>query len=101
MAEISINKKIINHIKENNLIGIALKRESLNFGWAGCRDVIQGEFIKDMTQIEAKTLEYDIQEIEGIKVFIPTYLKNLKTINIKSNFFSLFAKKMIIDIEAE
>ncbi|WP_300329728.1 hypothetical protein [Fusobacterium sp.] len=54
-----------------------------------------------MTQIEAKTLEYDIQEIEGIKVFIPTYLKNLKTINIKSNFFSLFAKKMIIDIEAE
>ncbi len=32
MAEISINKKIINHIKENNLIGIALKRESLNFG---------------------------------------------------------------------
>ncbi len=51
--------------------------------------------------VEAKTLEYDIQEIKGIKVFIPTYLKNLKTINIKSNFFSLFAKKMIIDIEAE
>lgn len=32
MTEISISKKVLNHIKENNLIGIVLKRESLNFG---------------------------------------------------------------------
>lgn len=101
MTKISIGTKIISHVKENNLIGIVLKRESLNFGWAGCRDVIQGEFIKDMTQIESKNIEYNIQEVQGIKVFIPIYLKNLKSINIKSSFFSLFIKKMIIDIETE
>ncbi len=32
MTKISIGTKIISHVKENNLIGIVLKRESLNFG---------------------------------------------------------------------
>lgn len=29
---IKISKKVEEHIKKNNLIGIVLKRESLNFG---------------------------------------------------------------------
>lgn len=101
MTEISISKKVLNHIKENNLIGIVLKRESLNFGWAGCRDVIQGELLKDLSQIENKNFEYIIKEVEGIKVFIPEYLKDLETIKISSNFLSIFKKNIILDIEAE
>lgn len=101
MTEISISKKVLNRIKENNLIGIVLKRESLNFGWAGCRDVIQGELLKDLSQIENKNFEYIIKEVEGIKVFIPEYLKDLETIKISSNFLSIFKKNIILDIEAE
>lgn len=98
---IKISKKVEEHIKKNNLIGIVLKRESLSFGWAGCRDVIQGELVKDNSQIESKDFKYIIEEVQGVKVFIPEYLKNLKNIKISSNFLSLFIKGVILDVEAD
>lgn len=95
---IKISKKVEEHIKKNNLIGIVLKRESLSFGWAGCRDVIQGEFIKDMQELKDKNFEYKIIEVDGIKVFIPEYLKEIKEIRI-SSLFSVFSKLMILNVE--
>ena len=57
---IEIKEKVINYMKKNNFIGIVLKKEIQSFGWAGCRDVIQGEFIKDIEEIKNKDFQYEI-----------------------------------------
>ena len=95
---IEIKEKVIKYVKKNSFIGIVLKKEIQSFGWAGCRDVIQGEFIKDMQEIKDKNFEYEIIEIDGIKVFIPEYLKGIKEIRI-SSLFSVFSKLMILNVE--
>ena len=95
---IEIKEKVIKYVKKNNFIGIVLKKEIQSFGWAGCRDVIQGEFIKDMQEIKDKNFEYEIIEVDGIKVFIPEYLKGIKEIRI-SSLFSVFSKLMILNVE--
>ena len=95
---IEIKEKVIKYVKKNSFIGIVLKKEIQSFGWAGCRDVIQGEFIKDMQEIKDKNFEYEIIEIDGIKVFIPEYLKEIKEIRI-SSLFSVFSKLMILNVE--
>ena len=95
---IEIKEKVINYMKKNNFIGIVLKKEIQSFGWAGCRDVIQGEFIKDMQELKDKNFEYKIIEVDGIKVFIPEYLKEIKEIRI-SSLFSVFSKLMILNVE--
>lgn len=97
---IEIKEKVINYMKKNNFIGIVLKKEIQSFGWAGCRDVIQGEFIKDMQEIKDKNFEYEIIEVDGIKVFIPEYLKGIKEIRI-SSLFSVFSKLMILNVEID
>lgn len=98
---IEIKEKVIKYVKKNSFIGIVLKKEIQSFGWAGCRDVIQGELVKDNSQIEGKDFKYNIEEVQGVKVFIPEYLKNLKNIKISSNFLSLFIKGVILDVEAD
>lgn len=95
---IEIKEKVIKYVKKNSFIGIALKKEIQSFGWAGCRDVIQGEFIKDMQELKDKNFEYKIIEVDGIKVFIPEYLKGIKEIRI-SSLFSVFSKLMILNVE--
>lgn len=98
---IEIKEKVIQYIKSNSYIGIVLKKEIQSFGWAGCRDIIQGEFIKnieDMKKIQGKNFSYEVKDIEGVKVFIPEYLKSVKDIRI-GFLFSVFSKLMILDIE--
>lgn len=95
---IEIKEKVVKYVKKNNFIGIVLKKEIQSFGWAGCRDVIQGEFIKDMQELKDKNFEYKIIEVDGIKVFIPEYLKGIKEIRI-SSLFSVFSKLMILNVE--
>ena len=95
---IEIKEKVIKYVKKNSFIGIVLKKETQSFGWAGCRDVIQGEFIKDMQELKDKNFEYKIIEVDGIKVFIPEYLKEIKEIRI-SSLFSVFSKLMILNVE--
>ena len=97
---IEIKEKVIKYVKKNNFIGIVLKKEIQSFGWAGCRDVIQGEFIKDMQELKDKNFEYKIIEVDGIKVFIPEYLKEIKEIRI-SSLFSVFSKLMILNVEID
>lgn len=97
---IEIKEKVIKYVKKNNFIGIVLKKEIQSFGWAGCRDVIQDEFIKDMQELKDKNFEYKIIEVDGIKVFIPEYLKGIKEIRI-SSLFSVFSKLMILNVEID
>lgn len=97
---IEIKEKVINYMKKNNFIGIVLKKEIQSFGWAGCRDVIQGEFIKDMQEIKDKNFGYEIIEVDGIKVLIPEYLKGIKEMRI-SSLFSVFSKLMILNVEID
>lgn len=97
---IEIKEKVINYMKKNNFIGIVLKKEIQSFEWAGCRDVIQGEFIKDIEEIKNKDFQYEIIEVDGIKVFIPEYLKGVKEIRI-SSLFSVFSKLMILNVEID
>ena len=95
---IEIKEKVLKYMEKNNFIGIALRKEIQNFGWAGCQDVIQGEFIKNVDDISKKKIMYITKEINGIKVFIPEYLKNVKEMRI-SSLFSAFSKIMILNIE--
>ena len=95
---IEIKEKVLKYMKKNNFNGIILKKEIQNFGWAGCQDVIQGEFVKETDNISQREVKYIIKEIEGIKVFIPEYLKDLKEMRI-SSLFSVFSKIMILNIE--
>lgn len=95
---IEIKEKVIKYVKKNNFIGIALKKEIQSFGWAGCHDVIQGEFIKNIEDITKRKFNYEICEVEGIKVFIPEYLEGVKDIRI-SSLFSVFSKYMILNVE--
>lgn len=95
---IEIKEKVINYMKKNNFIGIILKKEIQSFGWAGCRDIIQGEFIKNMEEIKNKKFNYEVQEVDGIKVFIPEYLEGVRNIRI-SSLFSVFSKLMILNVE--
>ena len=75
-----------------------MKKEIQSFGWAGCQDIIQGEFIKDTYNISQKEIKYIEKEAEGIKVFVPEYLRDAKEIRI-SSLFSVFSKIMILNIE--
>lgn len=97
---IEIKEKVVKYAKKNNFIGIILKKEIQSFGWAGCRDVIQGEFIKDIEEIKNKDFQYEIIEVDGIKVFVPEYLKGVKEIRI-SSLFSVFSKLMILNVEID
>ena len=91
---IEIKEKVIKYMKKNNFKGIILKKEIQSFGWAGCQDIIQGEFIKDTNNISQKEIKYIEKEAEGIKVFVPEYLRDAKEIRI-SSLFSVFSKIMI------
>ena len=95
---IEIKEKVIKYMKKNNFNGIILKKEIQSYGWAGCQDVIQGEFIKDTNNISQKEIKYIEKEAEGIKVFVPEYLRDAKEIRI-SSLFSVFSKIMILNIE--
>ena len=95
---IEIKEKVIKYMKKNNFKGIILKKEIQSFGWAGCQDIIQGEFIKDTNNISQKEIKYIEKEAEGIKVFVPEYLRDAKEIRI-SSLFSVFSKIMIVHIE--
>ena len=95
---IEIKEKVIKYMKKNNFKGIILKKEIQSFGWAGCQDIIQGEFIKDTNNIYQKEIKYIEKEAEGIKVFVPEYLRDAKEIRI-SSLFSVFSKIMILNIE--
>ena len=99
---IEIKEKVINYMKKNNFIGIVLKKEIQSFGWAGCRDVIQGEFIKGIEEIKNKDFQYEIIEVDGIKVFIPESLKNSisssQEIRIRSNLSFFGVMILSVDI---
>lgn len=96
---ISINSKVLNFMKKREFKGIMLEQEIKQFGWAGCRPIIRGEFIKDIDKVE-KINNYLLQEAEGIKVFIPRsmgYNPMNKKIIITSNL--MFFNMIILSIE--
>ena len=98
--EIFIDKKVQNYYLQHNYKGIVLKKEMQSFGWAGCRDIIQGEFVKNSDLLKENKIKYEEKDIEGIKVFIPKYLNlnNIKEIRI-TRLFSVFSKVMLLNIE--
>lgn len=53
-----------------------------------------------MQEIKDKNFGYEIIEVDGIKVFIPEYLKGIKEIRI-SSLFSVFSKLMILNVEID
>ncbi|MCF2638517.1 hypothetical protein [uncultured Fusobacterium sp.] len=53
-----------------------------------------------MQELKDKNFEYKIIEVDGIKVFIPEYLKGIKEIRI-SSLFSVFSKLMILNVEID
>ena len=90
---IQISDKVINFAQKRDFIGIVLKQEITKFGWAGCRPIIRGEFIKNENEAE-NISSYIVEEFKGIKVFIPKdmgYDSKRKKIIITSNLmFFLF-----------
>lgn len=95
---ISISDKVVDFASKKSFIGIVLKKEVSQFGWAGCVDIIRGEFIKDEKEINQK-ISYSVHECRGIKVFIPKNIDidSSKDIIIKSNL--TFFNMMILSVE--
>lgn len=96
---IEINEKVKKFMEKREFIGIVLNQEIKQFGWAGCRPIIRGEFIKNENEIE-KISTYCIEESEGIKVFIPKdmgYDPQKKRIIITTNL--MFFNMIILSIE--
>lgn len=95
-----VSDKVIKFVKERNYFGIALKKEMNKFGWAGCVDIIRGEFIKNETDLNSK-IEYVMEEYKGVKVFVPKNIKNSMTgsqeIRIRSNLS--FFNMMILSVD--
>ena len=98
---ISLSNKVLNFMKKREFTGIVLNQEIKQFGWAGCRPIIRGEFIKNEDEIESSKREaYILEEIDGIKVFIPKnmgYDSKNKKIIITSNL--MFFNMIILSIE--
>lgn len=91
-----ISDKVLKFANNRNFIGIVLKKEVSKFGWAGCVDTIQGEFIKSEEKLN-KEIPYNIEEYKGIKVFIPKNIDNSMEIRIKSNLS--FFNMMILSVD--
>lgn len=96
-----ISDKVVKFTAERNFLGIALKKEINKFGWAGCVDVIRGEFIKNKIDLDSK-IQYTVEEYKGVKVFIPESLKNSisssQEIRIRSNLSFFGVMILSVDI---
>lgn len=91
-----ISDKVLNFAENRGFCGIVLKKEINKFGWAGCVDIIRGEFIKSEEEIN-KDIFYNVEEYKNIKVFIPENIDNSLEIRIKSNLS--FFNMMILSVE--
>lgn len=91
-----ISDKVLNFAENRGFCGIVLKKEMNKFGWAGCVDIIRGEFIKSEEEIN-KDIFYNVEEYKNIKVFIPKNIDNSLEIRIKSNLS--FFNMMILSVE--
>lgn len=91
-----ISDKVLNFAENRGFCGIVLKKEMNKFGWAGCVDIIRGEFIKSEEEIN-KDIFYNVEEYKNIKVFIPENIDNSLEIRIKSNLS--FFNMMILSID--
>lgn len=98
--KIILEERVQKYIKDRYYEGILLKEKNTSFGWAGCRLIIQGEFIKDYSVIIEKKFSHKQIKVDGIKVLIPYELKldNTKEIRI-SEIFSTFSKEMSLCVE--
>lgn len=92
-----ISDKVVNFAGKRKFIGIVLKKEENRFGWAGCVEVIRGEFIKNENELNKK-VSYTMEEYKGIKVFIPENIDSNLEIRIKSNL--TFFNMMILSVDA-
>lgn len=91
-----ISDKVLNFAENRGFCGIVLKKEMNKFGWAGCVDIIRGEFIKNEEEIN-KDIFYNVEEYKNIKVFIPKNIDNSLEIRIKSNLS--FFNMMILSVD--
>lgn len=91
-----ISDKVLNFAENRGFCGIVLKKEMNKFGWAGCVDIIRGEFIKNEEEIN-KDIFYNVEEYKNIKVFIPENIDNSLEIRIKSNLS--FFNMMILSVD--
>lgn len=98
--DIIIEEKVLKYIFDKNYEGIILTKVNKSFGWVGCREIIQGEFIKEYSVILENRVGCYIRKVGGIKVLISQELKlePIKEIRI-SEIFSAFSKEMVLDIE--
>lgn len=97
---VTISNKVVNFAVKRNFTGIVLRKETTKFGWAGCRDIIRGEFIKNEDEKLDSSLMYRVEEYKGIRVFIPSdimYFPEKERIEIVSNIS--FFNMMILSVE--
>ena len=96
-----ISDKVLNFAENRGFCGIVLKKEINKFGWAGCVDIIRGEFIKSKIDLDSK-IQYAVEEYKGVKVFIPEDLKNSMSssqeIRIRSNLSFFGVMILSVDI---
>lgn len=98
---ILVEDRVKGYVEKHEYTGIYLEKKVHSFGWAGCRDIIQAEFLKDYSDIVVSPIKYkELDSQNGVRVFIPKYLnlEHIKEIRIKT-IFSVFSKVMVLDLE--
>lgn len=95
-----VSRKVIDYVKKKNYVGIVVDKEIQSCGWAGPRESIRGEFVKKEENIMEEIDKFNVQDVDGIKVFVPKHLDNKFIPRVKiSSLFTLFGLFMFLNVE--
>jgi len=94
-----ITGKVLEFMKKKKFQGIILSKVEVKFGWVGCQEEIQGEFLKEEELKKYSGVEnLIVVENKGIKVFVPLNIKSVDKLVIDSqfSFFGVMKLKIFI-----
>lgn len=97
---IEVTEKVRAYMKKKNYIGIVVDKEVQACGWAGPRESIRGEFVKNIEDMKDEIEKFNAKDVDGVKVFIPKHLDNGFITHVRiSSLFTLFGLFMSLNVE--
>lgn len=94
--KIRMSSKVLKYMQKQNFDGIILSKETVKFGWAGCKDTFRGEFVEQGKEIKNRDA-YKEYECEGMRVFVPASMQKYEKIELTSNFS--FFKALVLSVD--
>ena len=89
---VKISKKVLDFMEKKRYIGILITHTVMSGGWAGCVDIIRGEFIKNVEDIEYIDKKKSVEiNVSGMRVFVPSNMEHRNfTVNSSFRFFNFY-----------